>query len=72
MVKTDKNENFVLAGKKLEHLKPGAQPVIRISVSAYNALVDMANESVLSRQEVASKAILFAQEHVVYEREDKQ
>lgn len=43
--------------------------VVRVSAEAYNALVDMANESTHSIVHIASKAILFAQDNISYEEE---
>jgi hypothetical protein len=45
-----------------------------VSREANNTLVDMANESVMSLSQIASKAIMFAFEHLEYgytEMEDK-
>lgn len=46
------------------------QQVIRVSEDAYNALVDIYNESSLSMKEVASILILNAAKRVVYDKED--
>ena len=62
------SEKFILKGRKLEYIRKGEQPVIRISADAYNALVDMANESGLPIGHIASKAINYASRNVVYER----
>lgn len=44
--------------------------VIRISEEAYNALVEIYNESTLSMKELASLIILESVENVVYDKED--
>lgn len=44
--------------------------VIRISPKAYDALVEIYNESVLPMSQVASMLILAAAEHVIYEKEE--
>lgn len=64
------SDEFILTGKKLKYAKDGDLPTIRISKDAYNALVDMVNESGLSIKEVASKAVMYANEHLRYERKD--
>lgn len=52
---------------KKKHFTDKKYEVVRISGDAYNALIDMANESTFSMMHIASKAILFAQENVSYE-----
>ena len=64
------SEKFILKGNRLKYLDKGEQPIIRISADAYNVLVDMANESGLSIGKVASKAIMYANKNVFYEREE--
>ena len=44
--------------------------VIRVSPEAYNALVEIYNESTLSMKNIASLLILRASEHVVYDKEE--
>lgn len=61
-------KDFVLKGKKLKYAKDGDLPTIRVSAKAYNALVDMANESCLAISSIASQAVLYAQEHLRYDR----
>ncbi|MFV0527734.1 MAG: hypothetical protein ACK5MN_03290 [Lachnospiraceae bacterium] len=48
----------------------GQQAVIRLTPEAYNALVDIYNESTLSLRQIASKLIIAAAEHVEYEKEE--
>lgn len=62
---------FILKGKKLNYLAEDERPVIRISAEAYNALVDMANETGMAISSVASKAIMYASKNVVYERSEE-
>lgn len=59
-------EKFILEPIRRQHTERSNGEVVRISKEAYNVLVDMANESVLNLGQVASKAILFAQEHLEY------
>lgn len=58
-----------LPGKRLEKLKPGQQSVIRLTPEAYNALVEITNESNLSMGKVASEIILQGKDLIVYDRE---
>lgn len=44
--------------------------MIRISDDAYNALVDIYNESTLSMKELASLIILESVDRVVFDKED--
>ena len=61
-------DDFILVGKTLKYAKEGELPTIRVSREAYNALVDMANESGLSISKVASQAVIYANDHLKYER----
>lgn len=58
-----------IPGRKLEKLRPGQQPIIRLSPEAYNVLMDITNESSLSVKQVASEIILQSQELIEYDRE---
>lgn len=44
--------------------------VIRVSPEAYNALVEIYNESTISMKEIASLLILESSKHVVYDKEE--
>lgn len=44
--------------------------VIRISPAAYNALVEIYNESTMSMEEIASLLITESSKHVVYDKGD--
>jgi len=46
------------------------QAVIRLSPEAYNALVEIYNESTLSMKELASIIILQSVDRIVYDKED--
>lgn len=65
---------FVLEPIKRQHTENKKGETVRVSKDAYNILVDMANESVMSMSQVASKAIIFAFEHLEYgyEKEDEE
>ena len=59
---------FQLIPKKKPYTNKKCE-VVRVSAEAYNALIDMANESTHSMVYIASKAILFAQDNISYEEE---
>ena len=46
------------------------QAVIRLTLQAYNALVEIYNESTLSMKEIASLIILESVDRVVYDKEE--
>lgn len=46
------------------------RPVIRVSRNAYNALVEIYNESSLSMSQVASEIIIQGKDLVVYDKEE--
>ena len=60
-----------IPGKRLEYLRPGQPPVVRLSPAAYNKIVELANESSLSMGRVASEIIIQGAEIVVYDREEE-
>lgn len=47
------------------------QEVVRVSADAYNALVEIYNESTLSMKELASILILESAKRVVYDKEEE-
>lgn len=57
-----------IPGRNLEKLKPGQQPVIRLTPEAYDALMEIVNESSLSVKMVASEIILQSRENIVFDR----
>lgn len=68
-------DKFIIPAKKRKkQYKDTPCPVkpcpVKVSAEAYNALVDIVSESTLSFMDVASRAILFASEHVEYNREE--
>ena len=44
--------------------------VIRVSLEAYNALVEIYNESTISMKDIASLLITEGSKHVVYDKEE--
>lgn len=67
-------DKFLLAPIKREYTDNKKGETVRVSKDAYNTLVDMANESVMSLSQIASKAIMFAYEHLEYgyEKEEEE
>lgn len=45
-------------------------PVVKVSTVAYNALVEIYNESTLSIKDIASLLIIEGSKHVVYDKEE--
>jgi len=66
-----KKDKIVIPAKVLPHLKPGQQAVIRVSPEVYNMIVDLANESVMSINRVATSIIKQAVEKDLVELERK-
>jgi len=60
-----------IPGRKYRALKPGKQPIIRISAEAYNRLVEITNASNISLSAVASQVVIQGAELIVYDREDE-
>lgn len=44
--------------------------VIRVSPEAYNALIEIYNESTISMKDIASLLIIEGSKHVVYDKEE--
>lgn len=59
---------IVPARRKIKDSSNGC--VVRVPREAYNALVDMYNESTLSMTKLAGMAIMYAAKNVVYEKQD--
>ena len=59
-----------LPGRTIPYCKPGQQPIVRLTVEVYNALIDITNASALSVGKVASEIILQSQDRIVYEKEE--
>ena len=52
-----KEDKIVIEAVTLQHLRPGQVPMVKVSSKAYNALVDLANESGRPLSRVASAII---------------
>ncbi len=59
-----------IPGRSREKIQKSNGTVVRISSEAYNALIDIYNESTLSFKDIASILILEASKRVRYNRED--
>lgn len=62
---------FILKAKRLPYVEEDRRPVVKITGEAYNLLIDMANESGMPLSKVASRAIKYAADNVVYERSEE-
>lgn len=62
-------DKFIIPAKKRKKQYKDTPCAVKVSAEAYNALIDMVSESTMSFMDVASKAILFAKDHVEYDRE---
>ncbi len=59
-----------IPGRSREKIQKSNGTVVRISSEAYNALIDIYNESILSFKDIASILILEASKRVRYNRGD--
>jgi len=60
-----------LQAKKIERLKPGQQPVIRLTVEAYDALAGICSKTSLSVKEVASEIIIQGAGMIVFDKNEE-
>ncbi|MCI5996129.1 MAG: hypothetical protein MRZ45_09350 [Blautia sp.] len=63
-------EKFEIVIPARKHPSVNEQQVVRVSPEAYNALIDIYNESTLSIKEIASLLIVEASKHITYKKED--
>lgn len=61
-----------IPGRKMQKLQPGQQPVIRLTPEAYDALMEIVNESSLSTKLVSSEIILQSRDLIEYDRTEKE
>lgn len=59
-----------IPGRKKQPATGKDNQVVKVSPDAYNALVEIYNESTISMKDIASLLILKASEHVVYDKEE--
>lgn len=55
-------------GKRRAPMQKGDRPAIRISPEAYNTLLEIREESIVSIKDIESILIVEASKHVVYDR----
>ena len=58
---------IIIRAKKRAYLTEGKEPIVRLSVKAYNKLVDLSNECGLPIAKIASQIIEQGSELVEYE-----
>lgn len=62
---------IIIPAKKMQHATDGKNRcLVRLSVEAYNTIVDIYNESSMSMSQVTSTIIMQAKDHIVFEKED--
>lgn len=59
-----------IPGRKKQPATEKDNPVVKVSPEAYNALVEIYNESTISMKKIASLLILESSKHVVYDKEE--
>lgn len=59
-----------IPAKKKQVTTDADRTVVRVSPEAYNALVEIYNESTISMKDIASLLILEGSKHVVYDKEE--
>lgn len=57
-----------IPARKRQMVQEG-QPVTKLTIEAYNALVEVYNESQLSMKEIASTIIMQSLDRIVYDKE---
>lgn len=57
-----KDKKIVIPARVLQHLRPGQIGMVKLTPAAYNALVDLANESGMTLTNLASEIIIQATE----------
>lgn len=58
-----------IPGRKKEKIGNGQQPIVRLTSEAYNALVEVYNESTVSMTKIASEIIMQSLDRIVFDRE---
>ena len=58
-----------IPGRKREKTGNWQQPIIRLTNEAYDALVEIYNESTISMTKIASEIIMQSLDRIVYDRE---
>lgn len=63
------NNKIHIPARKRQPVKDG-QPVIKLTPEAYNALVEIYNESQLSMKQIASIIIMQSLDRIVFDKEE--
>ena len=66
------NGKIHIPGRQMPKLRPGQQPVIRITPEAYDTLIDIVNESSLPMTKVASLIIIQSKDLIIFDRPEKE
>ena len=68
------NKKIIIPAKTLQHLRPGQVGMVKLTPEAYNATVDLANESGMTLSNIASEIIIQATEKclIQFDRSPKQ
>ena len=61
---------FTFTKRKKQPATDKDNPVVKVSPEAYNALVEIYNESTISMKDIASLLIVEGSKHVVYDKEE--
>lgn len=64
------NFEIRIPARKKRPVTDEERTVIRVSPEAYNALVEIYNESTISMKDIASLLIVEGSKHVVYDKEE--
>lgn len=64
------NFEIHISARKKQPVTDKDNPVVKVSTVAYNALVEIYNESTLSMKDIASLLIIESSKHVVYDKEE--
>ena len=64
------NFEIRIPARKKQPVTDKDNPVVKVSAGAYNALVEIYNESTISMKDIASLLIVKASKHEVYDKEE--
>ena len=64
------NFEIRIPARKKQPVTDKDNPVVKVSPEAYNALVEIYNESTISMKDIASLLIIEGIKHVVYDKEE--
>lgn len=70
MNKTTEKDGKIHIPARKKRLSDGNQQVVKVSAEAYNALVEIYNESTLSMKEIVSLIVVSSMDRIVYDKEE--